>query len=140
MNSCVPKLLSSTTPPQWVLIIDGRFSRGPMPSFQWYSSAKQPPGQRSTGMFSSLSAATTSLRIPRVFGIGELGAHPDALVDAAAEVLGEVAVDVLVDDRARLVGAQDRAGRRRRGRGRRLRAGSGGREQERGDREHGRSC
>ena len=42
-----------------------------MPSFQWYSSAKQPPGQRSTGMLSSFSAATTSLRMPRVFGIGE---------------------------------------------------------------------
>ena len=73
MNSCVPKLLSSTTPPQWVLIIAGRFSRGPMPSFQWYSSAKQPPGHRSTGMFSALSAATTSLRMPRVFGIGDAG-------------------------------------------------------------------
>ena len=73
MNSWVPKLLSSTTPPQWVLIIDGRLSRGPIPSFQWYSSAKQPPGQRSTGMFSSRSAATTSLRIPRVFGIRESG-------------------------------------------------------------------
>ena len=73
MNSWVPKLLSSTTPPQWVLIIDGRFSRGPIPSIQWYSSAKQPPGQRSTGMFSSLRAPTTSLRMPRVFGIEEPG-------------------------------------------------------------------
>ena len=73
MNSCVPKLLSSTTPPQWVLIIDGRFSRGPIPSFQWYSSAKQPPGQRMTGTFSAFSAATTSLRMPRVLGIGEAG-------------------------------------------------------------------
>jgi len=56
-----------------VLIIEGRFSRGPMPSFQWYSSAKQPPGQRRTGMFSSFNAATTSLRMPRVLGIGEFG-------------------------------------------------------------------
>jgi hypothetical protein len=70
VNSWVPKLLSSTTPPQWVLIIEGRFSRGPMPSFQWYSSAKQPPGQRRTGTWSSLRAATTSLRIPRVLGRG----------------------------------------------------------------------
>ena len=73
MNSWVPKWLFSTTPPQLVLIIDGRLSRGPMPSRQWYSSAKQPPGQRSTGMFSAFSAATTSLRMPRVFGIGESG-------------------------------------------------------------------
>ncbi len=73
MNSCVPKWLFSTTPPQLVLIMAGRFSRGPMPSFQWYSSAKQPPGQRSTGMFRSFSAASTSLRMPRVFGIDEAG-------------------------------------------------------------------
>ncbi len=73
MNSWVPKWLFSTTPPQWVLIIAGRFSRGPMPSRQWYSSAKQPPGQRSTGMLNAFSAATTSLRMPRVFGIGESG-------------------------------------------------------------------
>ncbi len=68
-NSFVPKLLSSVTPPHQLLTIEGRFDRGPMPSFQWYVSAKQPPGHRSTGIFSFLSAATTSLRIPRVFGI-----------------------------------------------------------------------
>src|SRR6186713_1569963 len=44
-NSCVPKLLSSVTPPQFVLTILGRWLRGPIPSRQWYSSAKQPPGQ-----------------------------------------------------------------------------------------------
>ncbi len=62
MNSCVPKELSSTTPPQWVLTLRGRCSRGPMPSRQLYSSAKQPPGQRNTGTPSSRSAAITSLR------------------------------------------------------------------------------
>src|SRR5512146_732960 len=51
INSCVPKWLFSVTPPQWVLTIVGRFSYEPMPSIQWYSSAKQPPGQRSTGIF-----------------------------------------------------------------------------------------
>src|ERR1700742_4145997 len=66
MNSCVPNELSSTTPPQCVLIIFGRRSRGPMPSRQWYSSAKHPPGQRTTGTCNSLSAATTSLRMPCV--------------------------------------------------------------------------
>src|SRR5436190_11240167 len=45
MNSCVPNELSSTTPPQCVLIILGRLLVGPMPFRQWYSSAKQPPGQ-----------------------------------------------------------------------------------------------
>jgi hypothetical protein len=42
MNSWVPNVLGSVTPPQWVLILTGRLARGPMPSRQWYSSAKQP--------------------------------------------------------------------------------------------------
>ena len=67
----MPKWLFSVTPPQCVLIMVGRFSRGPMPSIQWYSSAKQPPGQRSYGTLIFRSAATTSLRMPRVLGIGE---------------------------------------------------------------------
>ncbi len=41
-----------------------------------------------------------------------LGPHPDAFVDAPAEVLGEVAVDVAVDHNAREISAQGR-GRRR---------------------------
>ena len=44
-----------------------------MPLRQWYSSAKQPPGQRTFGTLSALSAATTSLRMPRVLGILESG-------------------------------------------------------------------
>ena len=51
-----------------------------------------------------LSAATTSLRMPRVLGMVTVRAHPDAFVDAAAEVLGELAVDVLVDRDLALVG------------------------------------
>ena len=69
MNSCVPKELSSTTPPQFVLTMRLRVSFGPMPSFQWYSSAKQPPGQRSTGMRIFRSASTMSVRIPFTFGM-----------------------------------------------------------------------
>ena len=48
-------------------------------------------------------------------GVGNrrVGPDPDALVDAASEVLGEVAVDVFVDDRAGCVGADGE----RRGRG-----------------------
>ena len=68
-----------------------------MPSFQWYSSAKHPPGQRSTGILIFLSAATTSLRMPRVLGIGLSSPTQIAFVDAAAQVLGEMAVDVAVD-------------------------------------------
>ena len=106
----MPKLLSSTTPPQWVLIMDGRFSRGPMPSFQWYSSAKQPPGQRSTGMFSCLERRDDVVADAAGVRDRATSADPDAFVDAAAEVLGEVAVDVLVDDRPGLVGPQRRSG------------------------------
>ena len=59
------------TPPQFGFSVAGRWSRGPMPFRQWYSSAKQPPGQRTLGTLMALSAATTSLRMPRVFGIFE---------------------------------------------------------------------
>ena len=47
MNSCVPNVLSSVTPPQFGFNVTDR-SR-PMPLRQWYSSAKQPPGQRTFG-------------------------------------------------------------------------------------------
>ena len=70
MNSCVPKELSSTTPPQFVLTMRFLVSCGPTPSFQWYSSAKQPPGQRSTGTRMCRSASTTSVLMPFTFGIG----------------------------------------------------------------------
>ena len=33
-NSCVPKLLSSTVPPQLLFTMRGRFSLGPIPSIQ----------------------------------------------------------------------------------------------------------
>ena len=71
MNSCVPKLLSSTTPPQFVFTMRLRVSFGPMPSSQWYSSAKQPPGQRSTGTPIFFSACTTSVRMPLTLGMSE---------------------------------------------------------------------
>ena len=71
MNSCVPNAFGSVTPPQLGLRVTARW--GPMPFRQWYSSAKHPPGQRTFGTLSALSAATTSLRMPRVLGIGESG-------------------------------------------------------------------
>ena len=71
MNSWVPKVFGSITPPQFGLSVTGRC--GPMPLRQWYSSAKQPPGQRTFGTLSAFSAATTSLRMPRVLGILESG-------------------------------------------------------------------
>ena len=71
MNSCVPKELSSTTPPQCVFTLRGRSSRGPMPSRQWYSSAKHPPGHRNTGTLELLERGDDIVAIARVFGIGE---------------------------------------------------------------------
>ncbi len=71
MNSCVPKSFDSVTPPQFGLSVTAR--PGPMPLRQWYSSAKHPPGQRTFGTLSALSAATTSLRMPRVLGIEDSG-------------------------------------------------------------------
>ena len=49
---------------------------------------------------------------PRV-GNGRIHANPDALVDTAAEMLGELAVDGLVDDRAGLGGVDGERGGRR---------------------------
>lgn len=43
---------------------DGRLSRGPTPSCQWYVATKLPPGYRTTGMSSSRSAANTSFQKP----------------------------------------------------------------------------
>src|ERR1019366_1033099 len=71
MNSCVPNVFASVTPPQLGLRVTDRC--GPMLLRQWYSSAKQPPGQRTFGTFMVFKAPTTSLRIPRVFGILESG-------------------------------------------------------------------
>ena len=79
-----------------------------MPSFQWYSSAKHPPGQRRTGMFEVLQRGDDVVADAAGVGDRRSGPDPDAFVDAAAQVLGEVAVHVAVDDRTRRVGAQRR--------------------------------
>ena len=51
----------------------GLSSRGPIPSLQWYSSAKQPPGHLITGTFRSFNACSTSQRYPSMLGISESG-------------------------------------------------------------------
>ena len=51
-----------------------------------------------------------SLRMPRVLGIVRILADPDAVVDAAAQVLGEVAVEVPADRAAVLVAVNDGRG------------------------------
>ena len=69
----MPNVFGSVTPPQFGFSVTGRSRRGPMPLRQWYSSAKQPPGQRTFGTFRAFSAVTTSVRMPRVLGMGESG-------------------------------------------------------------------
>ena len=69
----MPNVFGSVTPPQFGLRVTGRDAAGPMPFRQWYSSAKQPPGHRTFGTLIARSAATTSLRMPRVLGMGESG-------------------------------------------------------------------
>ena len=76
-----------------------------MPSFQWYSSAKQPPGQRSTGILIFLQRLRPRRCGCRACWGSELSSPTQiALVDAAAQVLGEMAVDVPVDRVLALVG------------------------------------
>ena len=70
-NSWVPKELSSTVLPQLLFTSFLRSDCGPLPSIQWYSSPKQPPGQRSTGTFRALKASSTSVRYPFTFGMEE---------------------------------------------------------------------
>ena len=48
---------------------------------------------------------------PRV-GNRRILAHPDATVDAVAQMLGKVAVDVAIHRGTRLIGAEDQGGRR----------------------------
>ena len=58
----------------------------------------------------ALRASMMSLRMPRVLGIVRVFADPDAVVDAAAQVLGEVAVEVAADGAAVLVAVDDGLG------------------------------
>ncbi len=99
----MPKAFDSGTPPQFVFKVTGRAARGPMPSRQWYSSAKQPPGQRTTGTCSSRKRCNHV--IAKAADIGNRGAlaHPHAFFDAAAEVLGKLPENMPIDLRAGLI-------------------------------------
>jgi hypothetical protein len=55
-----------------VFTIEGRLFLEPIPSFQWYLSAKQPLGHRRFGILNSRKAAIISLRTPLVLGIFEV--------------------------------------------------------------------
>ena len=102
MNSWVPNWFGSVSSRQRPNR-RGRFAAGPMPSRQWYLSAKQPPGQRTT---TGPSRWTCSISVSAdAVDVGDLrvGPDPDAVVDHAADVLGELAVDRRPDRADRLV-------------------------------------
>ena len=81
----------------------GRLEVGPMPSRQWYLSAKQPPGHRTTTGPSLRTCSTRAVRMPPMFGILRSRPDPDAVVDDTADVFGELAVKRRADRGDRLI-------------------------------------
>ncbi len=71
MNSCSPYWFESSCPQKPARA--GRFAAAPRPSRQSYESAKQPPGQRSSGASTAFIVSMKAWRMPRVFGIFESG-------------------------------------------------------------------
>ena len=107
MNSSVPKRLSSSGPsgkgglPNSIRSMNlphvrfGTFGRlGPIPSDQWYESAKHPPGQRKSGGFKSFTASSTSRRNPR----SSCGALGSRFGDQASQDLPAHMFDILTID------------------------------------------
>jgi hypothetical protein len=100
MNSVVPNVFGSMTPPQLGLSVTVRC--GPMPLRQWYSSAKHPPGQRTFGTFYRSKRSDDIVADSAcVWNLG-IWTDPDALVNTVAKVLSELAEDVAVNLRAGL--------------------------------------
>src|SRR5699024_9299212 len=110
MNSWVPKELSSTTSPQCELTTRGRSSRGPMPSpvVVVGEAAAGPAQVRDLQRTQRLDHVIADPA--RVRDLGVL-THVEAAVDAAAQMLGEMAVDVPADRVAGAVEVDDDAGR-----------------------------
>ena len=72
MNSCVPNVFGSITPPQLALSVAGALARADAVAPVIFV-GEAPARPAHVGHRSALSAATTSLRIPRVLGIDESG-------------------------------------------------------------------
>ena len=105
MNSCVPKELSSTTPPQCVLTLRGAFGAvadAVAPVVLVGEAAAGPAQHRHAEL---LERGDDVVAEAARVGDRRVLADPDAFVDQAAEVLGELAVDGRVDDGAGRVGA-----------------------------------
>src|SRR3954469_22949427 len=94
MNSWVPNVFGSTTPPQFGLRVT--FRRAPIPFRQWYSSAKQPRPADVRHLYCfecghNIIANTTGVWNWRI------RAHPDAVINTVPQMLGELTEDVAVD-------------------------------------------
>ena len=105
MNSCVPNSLVSATPPQCVFTFTGRFGTitdAIAPVVLVGEATAWPAHHRHLEVLQcrdDVIAISVGVRNGRLF------AHPHAFVDAGAEMLGELAVDVRIDHRPRLIGA-----------------------------------
>jgi hypothetical protein len=68
-----------------------------MPSRQWYSSAKHPPGQRRFGNSDFFQRRDHVVPNASGVGNGRVFSNPNALVNSPAEVLAELPVNVPAD-------------------------------------------
>ena len=100
MNSWVPKEFGSITPPQLGLSVTVRGL--PIPLRQWYSSAKQPPGQRTFGTRIAFSACNDIVANAASIWNCRIRPDPDAVINAVSKVFGELAENIAVDFCARL--------------------------------------
>ena len=116
MNSCVPKLFGSMTPPQFGVEGGGPVLADALAPVVLVREAPARPAH--VRHLDRLERGHDVVADAAGVGDGGVGTDPDALVDAGAEVLGELAEDVPVDLRARLRGVDRHGhgvgGRRRR--------------------------
>ena len=94
------KGIVSITSPQAELTVAGRCRAGRSLCASDTGRRSSRPASGRWALSVLCSAATTSLRMPRVFGIGDSGPNPDALVEAVAEILGKLSEEVAIDLRA----------------------------------------
>ena len=107
MNSCVPKVFGSITPPQFGLSVAGARSRADAvaPVVFVGEAAARPADVRHLQRLERGDDVVADAARVRDAGVR---ADPDALVDAVAEMLGELAEDVAVDLRPGFDASTDR--------------------------------
>ena len=97
MNSWVPKWLFSVTPPQWVLTMRRALLPWTDPVHPVVLVGKATAGPAQDGRIKTLQRLDHVVADAAGVGDRRVLADPKPFVDAAAQVLGEVTVDVLVD-------------------------------------------